>query len=105
MVAGSSRRTSALVLLAIVLLNLVLISDHITPSEAMLKKKILKKLKKVIPLLALLKPKKKVILLPLPIPIPMKKMQWPMDPWSGGGGGFGGGGFGGMGGGMGGGWD
>jgi len=73
------RRMSAILLLAIVLLNLVLISDHVQPSDAIIKKKLLKKLKKILPLLIAMKPKKKVIVLPLPLPI--KLPHWPAEPW------------------------
>lgn len=55
----------ALVLLSIVVLELVLIGDRVQPVKAIKKKIYLKKLKKLLPLLALMKPKKKLILLPV----------------------------------------
>lgn len=55
----------ALVLLSIVILELVLIGDQVQPVKAIKKKIFLKKLKKMLPLLALIKPKKKIILLPV----------------------------------------
>lgn len=55
----------ALVLLSIVVLELVLIGDRVQPVKAIKKKIYLKKLKKILPLLALIKPKKKLILLPV----------------------------------------
>lgn len=55
----------ALVLLSIVVLELILIGDQVQPVKAIKKKIFLKKLKKVLPLLALVKPKKKIILLPV----------------------------------------
>lgn len=57
----------ALVLLSIVLLELVLIGDQVQPVKAIKKKILVKKLKKLLPLLALVKPKKKIILLPVSI--------------------------------------
>ena len=65
---------TALVFLAIILLELILVAEYVPPCEGKIKKKILKKkLKKLLPLLLALKPKKKkkkIILLPLPIPMP-----------------------------------
>lgn len=55
----------ALVLLSIVVLELVLIGDQVQPVKAIKKKIYLKKLKKLLPLLALVKPKKKIILVPV----------------------------------------
>lgn len=55
----------ALVLLSIVVLELILIGDQVQPVKAIKKKIYLKKLKKILPLLALVKPKKKLILLPV----------------------------------------
>lgn len=55
----------ALVLLSLVVLELVLIGDQVQPVKAIKKKIVLKKLKKLLPLLALVKPKKKIILLPV----------------------------------------
>lgn len=55
----------ALVLLSMVVLELVLIGDQVQPVKAIKKKIYLKKLKKLLPLLALIKPKKKIILLPV----------------------------------------
>lgn len=55
----------AILFLAIVVLELMLVSQH-QVSPLKLKKKIyLKKLKKLLPLFALIKPKKKIILLPV----------------------------------------
>lgn len=55
----------ALVLLSIVVLELVLIGDRVQPVKAIKKKILVKKLKKILPLLALVKPKKKLILVPV----------------------------------------
>jgi len=55
----------ALVLLSIVVLELILIGDQVQPVKGIKKKIYLKKLKKLLPLLALVKPKKKIILLPV----------------------------------------
>ena len=55
----------ALVLLSIVVLELILIGDPVQPVKAIKKKIYLKKLKKILPLLALIKPKKKLILVPV----------------------------------------
>lgn len=55
----------ALVLLSLVVLELVLIGDQVQPVKAIKKKIYLKKLKKLLPLFALIKPKKKIILLPV----------------------------------------
>lgn len=55
----------ALVLLSIVILELILIGDQVQPVKAIKKKIYLKKLKKLLPLLALVKPKKKIILVPV----------------------------------------
>lgn len=55
----------ALVLLSIVVLELVLIGDQVQPVKAIKKKIFIKKLKKILPLLALMKPKKKLILVPV----------------------------------------
>lgn len=55
----------ALILVCLVVLELVLIGDQVEPIKAIKKKIYLKKLKKIIPLLALLKPKKKILLLPV----------------------------------------
>jgi hypothetical protein len=55
----------ALVLLSIVVLELILIGDQAQSVKAIKKKILLKKLKKILPLLALMKPKKKLILLPV----------------------------------------
>lgn len=56
----------AYTILAIILIELVLISPNVRPVEAGKKKKILKKIKEVLPLLALLK-RKKIVLLPIPM--------------------------------------
>lgn len=53
-------------LLAIILIELVLINPSLRPVEAGKKKKIIKKLKEVLPLIALLK-RKKIVLLPIPL--------------------------------------
>lgn len=69
--ALSSGQRTAFLFLSIIVINLILVSDLVTPAHGKLKKKILlKKLKKILPLLLALKPKKKLILLPLPIPMP-----------------------------------
>ena len=83
-----NRSSYAIMLLAIVVLNLVLIS-YISPVEAS-KKKLMKKLKKALPLLLALKSKKKIFLLPIPLPMPMKDswgggQMMQMDSWGGGG--------------------
>lgn len=57
----------ALVLLSLVVLELVLIGDRVQPVKAIKKKIYLKKLKKILPLLALVKPKKKLILVPVSV--------------------------------------
>lgn len=58
---------SSYILLAIVLLELVLLNPNLTrPVEAGKKKKIIKKIKEILPLVALLK-RKKIILLPIPM--------------------------------------
>lgn len=65
------KKTSAWFLLAIVCLELALVSYYVPQAEASKRKmmKKLKKLKDILPLLALLKAKKKkILLLPLPIP-------------------------------------
>jgi len=54
-------------LLAIILIELVLINPNLTrPVEAGKKKKIIKKIKEILPLIALLK-RKKIVLLPIPM--------------------------------------
>lgn len=53
-------------LLSIVLLELVLLNPNLRPVEAGKKKKIIKKIKEILPLVALLK-RKKIILLPIPM--------------------------------------
>lgn len=53
-------------ILAIILIELVLINPSLRPVEAGKKKKIMKKIKEILPLLALLK-RKKIILLPIPM--------------------------------------
>lgn len=55
----------ALLLLSIVVLELILIGDQVQPVKGIKKKIYLKKLKKLLPLLALVKPKKKIILVPV----------------------------------------
>ncbi|CAG2108826.1 unnamed protein product [Medioppia subpectinata] len=51
------------------ILELCLIGQQISPTEAIKKKKLMKKLKEILPILSILKPKKKIII-PIPIPIP-----------------------------------
>lgn len=53
-------------ILAIILIELVLINPNIRPVEAGKKKKIIKKIKEILPLIALLK-RKKIVLLPIPM--------------------------------------
>lgn len=53
-------------ILAIILIELVLINPSLKPVEAGKKKKIIKKIKEILPLIALLK-RKKIILLPIPM--------------------------------------
>lgn len=55
----------ALVFLCLVVLELVLIGDQVQPVKSLKKKIYMKKLKKIIPLLALVKPKKKLLLIPV----------------------------------------
>lgn len=55
----------ALIFLCLVILELVLVGNQVESIKAIKKKIILKKLKKLIPLLALIKPKKKILLLPV----------------------------------------
>lgn len=64
---GKTINKLALVLLSLVVLELVLIRDQVQPVKGLKKKIYLKKLKKLLPLLALVKPKKKIILLPVSI--------------------------------------
>jgi hypothetical protein len=72
--ALSKSQKTAFFFLAIIFLNMILISEYVKPCDGKIKKKILlKKLKKVLPLLLALKPKKKkkkIILLPIPLPMP-----------------------------------
>lgn len=56
----------AYTILAIVLAELVLVSPSLRPVEAKKKKKIIKKIKEILPLIALLK-RKKIVLLPIPM--------------------------------------
>lgn len=56
----------AYTILAIVLIELVLVSPNLRPVEAGKKKKIMKKIKEILPLIALLK-RKKIVLLPIPM--------------------------------------
>ena len=56
----------AYTILAIVLIELVLVNPSLRPVEAGKKKKIMKKLKEILPLIALLK-RKKIVLLPIPM--------------------------------------
>ncbi len=74
MVLSYNRRSSfAIFIISIVILEMVLISDHIKPTNGLLKKKlekILDDLVSAISLINLLKPKK-IKLIPLPIPIPL----------------------------------
>lgn len=65
-----NRSTKCLVLLAIVVLNLILVS-HVQETQAMSKKKLIKKLKELLPLLALMKKKKIIIPIPVPLPLPL----------------------------------
>ena len=53
-------------ILAIILIELVLVNPSLRPVEAGKKKKIIKKIKEILPLVALLK-RKKIILLPIPM--------------------------------------
>lgn len=53
-------------ILAIVLIELVLVNPNLRPVEAKKKKKIIKKIKEILPLIALLK-RKKIVLLPIPM--------------------------------------
>ncbi len=74
MVLSYNRRNSfAIFITSIVMLEMVLISEHIKPTNGDLKKiimkKVLKKLVTDLSILHLLKSKKKVIILPLPIPM------------------------------------
>jgi type III secretory pathway component EscU len=76
MVLSYNRSTSyALFITTILVLEMVLIIEHIKPTNADFKKlkikKALKKLAPLISLLQLLKSKKKVIPIPLPLPLPI----------------------------------
>lgn len=53
-------------LLAIFLFELLLVNPNLRPVEAGKKKKIMKKIKEILPLIALLK-RKKIVLLPIPM--------------------------------------
>lgn len=53
-------------ILAIILIELVLVNPSLKPVEASKKKKIIKKIKEILPLIALLK-RKKIVLLPIPM--------------------------------------
>lgn len=53
-------------MLAIILIELVLVNPSLKPVEAGKKKKIIKKIKEILPLIALLK-RKKIVLLPIPM--------------------------------------
>lgn len=53
-------------ILAIIIIELVLINPSLRPVEAGKKKKIIKKIKEILPLIALLK-RKKIVLLPIPM--------------------------------------
>lgn len=55
----------ALLLLALVLVELVLVGQQVESVKGLKKKIYMKKLKKIIPLLALIKPKKKILLVPV----------------------------------------
>lgn len=62
---------TSILLVSVLVLELVLISDRIVPVAASKKKMMrkLKQLKDILPLLAMLKPKKKkIIILPIPMP-------------------------------------
>lgn len=56
--------TGTLVLLLVGLL----LTDQLQPARAIKKKKLIKKLKDMLPLLLAIKPKKKFIIFPIPIP-------------------------------------
>jgi len=62
----------ALILISLVVLELVLIGDQVQPVKAIKKKILVKKLKKILPLLALIKPKKKLIL----VPVSFGQIEW-----------------------------
>ena len=55
----------ALLLLSLVVLEMLLVGGQVESLKALKKKLVLKKFKKLLPLIALLKPKKKIILLPV----------------------------------------
>lgn len=60
-------RLISLALLSIIVLELLLINPQLSrPVEAKKKKKIIKKIKEILPLIALLK-RKKIVLLPIPM--------------------------------------
>ncbi len=76
MVLSYNRRTSyAIFITTIVVLEMILIIEHIKPTNADLKtlkiKKALKKLGPLISILQLLKSKKKILPIPLPLPLPI----------------------------------
>jgi len=73
MTLGYNRRTSTLLIVAIIALQMILINDHLKPVKA--DKKLLQKLKKIGALLFLLKTKKPkfgILPIPLPLPVPLK---------------------------------
>lgn len=80
MTLGYSRRISTLLIVAILALQLVLISDNLKPVKG--DKKLLQKLKKIGALLFLLKSKKpKFGILPIPLPLPLPlKIEKPEHP-------------------------
>lgn len=64
---SSAIRLISIALLAIIVLELMLINPQLSrPVEAKKKKKIIKKIKEILPLIALLK-RKKIVLLPIPM--------------------------------------
>lgn len=74
MTLGYSRRISTILIIAIIALQLVLISDNLKPVKAS-NKKMMQKLKKIGALLFLLKSKKPkfgILPIPLPLPLPLK---------------------------------
>ena len=76
MVLSYNKRTSALLIVLLVVLEIILVSDHIKQAEAKIKKKMLmKKLKKLMPILQILSLLKKKKVAVIPLPIPMYKMK------------------------------
>jgi len=77
-----TKRSFALFFLCLVVLEMILITSHVQQTTAMSKKKKIKKLMELLPMLMMLKPKKKIYI-PIPIPMNMNKMMMNSNPWGG----------------------